>query len=137
MLGRDDHEVATLGRRDEALACFRRSLDIRRQFAGADNSMTVKAQANLAVFLAEGGGLEVWDKEAPLDWDFAHYNNDTPAVRRFLAESGAHRIVVPHRQNRAVLFNSDLFHETGRLAFREGYENRRINVTMLFGRRGD
>lgn len=46
------------GRRDEALASFRRSLEVRRQFAGADNSMTVKAQANLAVFLAEGGELD-------------------------------------------------------------------------------
>lgn len=85
----------------------------------------------------DGGGLVVWDKEAPLDWDFARYNRDTPAVRRFLDESGAQAVTVPHRQNRAVLFNSDLFHETGALSFRPGYENRRINVTMLFGRRGD
>lgn len=85
----------------------------------------------------EGGGLVVWDVEAPLDWDFAHYNRDTPAVRAFLDESGARAITVPHRQNRAVLFNSDLFHETGALSFKPGYENRRINVTMLFGRRGD
>jgi len=25
----------------------------------------------------------VWDKEAPLDWDFATYNNDQAALRRF------------------------------------------------------
>ena len=85
----------------------------------------------------EGGGLVVWDKEAPLDWDFARYNRDTPAVREYLAQVGAKSVTVAHRQNRAVLFNSDLFHETGRLDFRPGYENRRINVTMLFGRRGD
>ena len=46
------------GRRGEALALFRRSLAIRREFAGADSSMTVKAQANLAVFLAEDGAAE-------------------------------------------------------------------------------
>ncbi len=85
----------------------------------------------------EGGGLEVWDKEAPMEWDFARYNKDTPAVRQHLEEVGARSIIVPHKQNRAVLFNSDLFHETGRLVFKPGYENRRINVTMLFGRRGD
>ena len=83
----------------------------------------------------EGGGLGVWDKEAPLDWDFAAYNKNEPAIRRFLKESGAKMINVPHRQNRAVMFNSDLFHETGTLTFKDGYENRRINVTMLFGRR--
>ena len=36
-----------------------------------------------------------------------------------------------------MLFNSELFHETGALTFKPGYENRCINVTMLFGRRGD
>jgi hypothetical protein len=35
-----------------------------------------------------------------------------------------------------VIFNSDLFHETGEINFRSGYENRRINITMLFGKRG-
>jgi Tfp pilus assembly protein PilF len=82
------------------------------------------------------GGLIVWDKEAPLDWDFAKYNNDQAAMRRFLVASGAKSVNVPHRQNRVVIFNSDLFHETGPLRCRDGYENRRINITMLYGKRG-
>ena len=41
---------------------------------------------------------------------------------------------MPHRSNRAVLFNSTLFHETDTIRFKEGYENRRVNVTYLFGR---
>ncbi|MEM7123010.1 MAG: tetratricopeptide repeat protein [Pseudomonadota bacterium] len=85
----------------------------------------------------DGGGLEVWDVEAPLDWDFAAYNRDGPRMRNFLAENNAKSINVPHRQNRVVMFNSDLFHETGRLTFKPGYENRRINITMLYGKRGD
>ncbi|MGD9584221.1 MAG: protein kinase [Lysobacterales bacterium] len=43
------------GRHEQALGLFRRSLEIRRQFAGADGSLTVKAQTNLAVILADGG----------------------------------------------------------------------------------
>jgi hypothetical protein len=42
---------------------------------------------------------------------------------------------VPHRANRAVIFDSDLFHETDAPTFKEGYLNRRINVTLLYGRR--
>lgn len=84
-----------------------------------------------------GGGLDIWDKEAPADWDFSKFNNDVPAIRRFLVESGARRLSIPYRQNRAAIFNSDLFHETAGVNFRPGYENRRINVTMLFGLRGD
>lgn len=83
----------------------------------------------------DGGGLIIYDKEAPLDWDFSRYNNDEPAIRRFISESGAKSVNAPHRQNRAVIFNSNLFHETGAISFRPGYENRRINITMLYGDR--
>jgi tetratricopeptide (TPR) repeat protein len=83
----------------------------------------------------DSGGLVVWDTKAPLDWDFARYNMDEAAIRAFLAEKGAKPIVVPHRANRAVIFDSDLFHETDKIVFKDGYENRRINVTMLYGRR--
>jgi tetratricopeptide (TPR) repeat protein len=84
---------------------------------------------------SESGGLVVWDAKAPLDWNFARYNTDEAAIRAFLAEKHAKPVVVPHRANRAVIFDSDLFHETDKIVFRDGYENRRINVTMLYGRR--
>ncbi|NKB57604.1 MAG: tetratricopeptide repeat protein [Alphaproteobacteria bacterium] len=83
----------------------------------------------------EAGGLIVWDKEAPLDWNFEKYNSDQEAMRRFLDETDAKPVRIPYRQNRTIIFNSDLFHETDRIAFRPGYENRRINVTLLYGDR--
>jgi Tfp pilus assembly protein PilF len=83
----------------------------------------------------ESGGLVVWDAPAPMDWDFAKYNDDAAAARQFLTQAGARPVTVPYRANRAVIFDSDLFHETDRIAFRDGYLNRRINVTLLYGRR--
>ena len=83
----------------------------------------------------ESGGLVIWDKAAPADWDFAKFNGDVAAIRDFLKASGARKITVPYRANRAVIFNSDLFHETDTIRFREGYLNRRINVTLLYGDR--
>lgn len=83
----------------------------------------------------ESGGLEIYDVAAPLDWNFAAYNSDQKAIRAYLERTGSRSINVPHRQNRAVLFHSDLFHRTGDIHFREGYLNRRINVTMLYGMR--
>ena len=84
----------------------------------------------------EGGGLIVWDKRAPADCDFGRFVKDESAIRSALQENGARTVAVPYRQNRCVMFNSDLYHETAPLDFREGYENRRINVTMLYGKRG-
>jgi tetratricopeptide (TPR) repeat protein len=83
------------------------------------------------------GGLVVWDRKPPLDWDFARSNGDEKAARDFLGQTGAKPIAVPYRANRAVIFDSDLFHETDRIEFADGYLNRRINITMLYGRRGD
>jgi hypothetical protein len=77
----------------------------------------------------------VWDKAAPLDWDFERFNGDIAATRAFLAASGAKAVTVPYRANRAVVFDSDLFHETDVIRFRDGYLDRRINVTLLYGNR--
>lgn len=81
------------------------------------------------------GGLRVHTVEAPRSWNFNDYNANPAKIHAFLADNPGREIVVPHRANRAVLFNSDLFHATDTIRFRPGYENRRINVTMLFGDR--
>jgi tetratricopeptide (TPR) repeat protein len=85
----------------------------------------------------EHGGLVVWNKEAPRDWNFKDYNNtaNEPKVREFLDASGAKAVTIPYRANRAVIFNSDLFHETDRFHFKDDYESRRLNITLLYGRR--
>jgi tetratricopeptide (TPR) repeat protein len=83
----------------------------------------------------EHGGLVVWDKAAPLDWDFAKYNAAEEDITAFLKAQGSKPVTFPYRANRAVIFDSDLFHETDIIRFKPGYENRRINITLLFGRR--
>jgi hypothetical protein len=77
----------------------------------------------------------IWDAAAPLDWDFAKYNNDETQIRDLLTRSGAKSVTVQYRVNRAVIFDSNLFHETDRMKFERGYRNRRINITMLYGKR--
>lgn len=84
---------------------------------------------------AASGGLKVWPVKPPADWHFDRYNADVAGIRAYMAKTGTQPIVIPHRANRAVVFDSDLFHETDRIAFADGYLNRRINVTMLYGRR--
>jgi hypothetical protein len=81
------------------------------------------------------GGLDIYDTEAPPTWDFGKYNKDGRAIKAFLQESSATVTRIPYRANRAIIFNSDLFHATQPLAFADGYQNRRINVTFLYGLR--
>jgi hypothetical protein len=83
------------------------------------------------------GGLIMWDKTAPLNWGFKEYNGSPQSAEDFLRKSGAQSVTIPHRANRAVIFNSNLFHETDKISFKPGYTNKRINITMLYGTRDE
>lgn len=83
------------------------------------------------------GGLVVYKARPPEDWRLKDYDADIGRIGRFLAENSGEREIVPYGENRAVIFNSDLFHESGAVAFTPGYENHRINITLLFGERDD
>ena len=85
----------------------------------------------------ESGGLVVYDSPAPIEWDFKIYNTDEgdEKIVKYLKDSSSEYTRVPYNENRVVIFNSNLIHETDKFEFKEGYENRRINITMLFGRR--
>lgn len=114
-------------------------IDMHADFAAVNvNFWITPDDANLD---PDGGGLRLWDREAPAGWTSDEYNTYDPVaqarIRAFLDSSGATEIRVPYRQNRCVIFNSDLFHQTDDIRFRPGYANRRINITMLYGWRAD
>ena len=79
------------------------------------------------------GGMVIHGVDAPRHWDFHTYNGRADVIRGFLARQNAGEVTVPYRQNRAIIFNSDLFHATCRVRFGPSYEQRRMNVTMLYG----
>jgi len=83
----------------------------------------------------ESGGMDIWDIRAPAGEEMRRYNGDEALARDFLKRSGARMTRVPHRANRAIIFKSDFFHKTSDCRFREGYLNKRINVSLLFGLR--
>ena len=109
-------------------------IGVHADFAAVNvNSWITPDEANLD---KEHGGLLIRNKPAPLDWKFEKYNNvETGEIRTFLLDAHAPSVTVPYRANRAVIFNFDPFHETDRIAFREGYQNRRIHITLLYGLR--
>jgi tetratricopeptide (TPR) repeat protein len=79
------------------------------------------------------GGLTVYREPPPADWPIVDYDVDQARIAGFLEDHGDSAIRVPYRENRAVMFDSRLFHGTDSPAFAPGYENHRINITMLFG----
>ncbi|WP_049772969.1 hypothetical protein [Nitrosococcus watsonii] len=85
--------------------------------------------------IPDQGGMTIYNVDAPLHWDFVTYNGRADVILPFLASQGASSITIPYRQNRAVVFNADLFHGTQEVEFKPGYQNHRINVSWLYGRR--
>lgn len=83
----------------------------------------------------EKNGLMVWDKKAPEEWVHKNYNGSLIKCRKFLAENNAQPKIIDYKFNRATIFNSSYFHETAGVSMKEGYVNRRINYTFLFGHR--
>jgi tetratricopeptide (TPR) repeat protein len=78
------------------------------------------------------GGLILYKRLSPDDWRFADYNDARERIATVIRD--AERVVIPYRQNRAILFNAGLFHESDAIHFAtDEYVNHRINVTLLFG----
>lgn len=113
----------------------RKGLNIHADAAAVNvNFWITPDEANLN---PQTGGLVVYDKEAPKDWNFKDYNSDQhkPKILAWLKDVGAQAVKIPYRCNRAVMFNSDLFHETDEVSFKQDYLSRRINITLLYGYR--
>ena len=81
------------------------------------------------------GGLLIWDKEAPKNWNFDKYNNDHQEIKNFLKKKKSKMKKIKYKSNRVVIFNSNLFHSSDNFTFKKNYESRRINITLLYGKR--
>lgn len=79
------------------------------------------------------GGLVVCRVPPPAAWEVRDYDADKEQIAMFLGRHANDSLIVPYRENRAVLFESRLFHRSNAPEFATGYENHRINLTLLFG----
>ncbi len=84
---------------------------------------------------ADSGGLTIYRQRLPAGRDLRSYETDGDDLRKALEDTGAPALNIAYRQNRAVLFDSSLYHESTGTNFAPGYHNHRVNVTMLFGER--
>ena len=66
------------------------------------------------------GAAAAWSSRStppPADWQIRDYDADQERIVTFLEKNAGNRLVVPYRQNRAVLFRSRLFHHSDRPKF--------------------
>jgi len=86
---------------------------------------------------ASSGGLHVYEYKPELvnHDEFADVNSVDNIERNLhrLKESNAKRLTFAYKRNRAILFESSLFHQSDSFQFAGGFKNFRINFTLLFG----
>lgn len=80
------------------------------------------------------GGLVVCRTPPPADWQIRGYDADVAEIDAFMQAHAGDRLTVPYAENRAVVFDAHLFHKSAAPRFAPGYENHRINLTLLYGR---
>ncbi len=89
----------------------------------------------------DGGGLVIWDKkqtpQSMSSWSKFNSGKDDPRIQEKISQflSSAKSTTIPYRCNRAVIFHSTLWHRSDPFHFRDQFEHRRMNGTMLFGNR--
>ena len=109
----------------------RPAINLHADFAEVNLNLWITPEdANLD---KSSGGLVVYDKASPKNWKFSDYNNNQFKIKDFIEKSHAKEVVIPYKENRIVIFDSALFHKSDDFKFKPGYENRRMNVTFLYG----
>jgi len=80
---------------------------------------------------SDAGGLRLFSTSRSESATFDEYNGNDAAIASSIR--GARELRIPYRCNRAVIFDSSLFHGSERSTFAPTYSGLRTNLTMLFG----
>jgi tetratricopeptide (TPR) repeat protein len=80
------------------------------------------------------GGMVVYDTLVPNNWTFQDYNTKPEKLEEYLKLNNSNPFKIPYKMNRCVVFDSAYIHNTDSLAFNSGYQNRRVNCTLLYGK---
>ena len=97
-----------------------------------------KVNVNLWLTSDEGnldkksGGMIIWKKKPRKTSNFSDYNSALNSEKMLRDVSDADFIKIPYKSNRAIIFNSKLYHATDDINFDSKYINRRLNVTFLY-----
>ena len=80
----------------------------------------------------DSGGMIVWKKMPDKTASFSDFNSLASMDKMMDEIKDTEFVKVPYRSNRAVIFNSKLYHVTDKMDFNNNYIDRRVNVTLLY-----
>ena len=74
----------------------------------------------------------IWKKQPKLDATFKDFNSIKSMDKMNEEVKNSDYVKVQYKSNRAVIFNSKLYHVTDEIDFKDNYKDRRVNVTFLY-----
>ena len=81
---------------------------------------------------SDNGGMIIWKKTPRDNASFKDFNS-LESIDKIKDEvKDTDFMKIPYKSNRAVIFNSKLYHVTDKIEFRDNYKDRRVNVTFLY-----
>ena len=79
-------------------------------------------------------GLTIYKVKPPKTWRRSEWNNVNPKkALEYIKTKKVKPTQVPYKSNRAIFFDGAYFHASNSVSTKEGFENKRISYTMLFG----
>jgi len=80
----------------------------------------------------DNGGMIIWKKTPNDNASFKDFNSlqSMDKIKDEIKDADSMRI--PYKSNRAVIFNSKLYHATDEIEFKDNYKDRRVNITFLY-----
>ena len=80
----------------------------------------------------DNGGMIIWKKTPSDSASFKDFNSieSMDKIKGEVKDTDFMRI--QYKSNRAVIFNSKLYHATDKIEFKDNYKDRRVNVTFLY-----
>ena len=78
-------------------------------------------------------GLDIYEITPPKEWSRSEWNSNPQLVKDYIESNKTQPIKIDYKSNRAVMFPGDYFHTSNGVSMKEGFENRRVSYTLLFG----
>ena len=77
--------------------------------------------------------LNIYKVRPPKTWTSDDWNGDSAKSLRYVKSKKIKPTLVPYKSNRAIFFDGAYFHASNGISTKEGFENKRVSYTMLFG----
>ena len=81
---------------------------------------------------SNNGGMIIWKKTPDETASFKDFNSLESMDKIKNEVKDTDFMNIPYKSNRAVIFNSKLYHATDKIEFKDNYKDRRVNVTFLY-----